>query len=138
MAAESELQERYFSQAGAVVQAAYQAAMQGGEIQAAVRQGFNELGTALKAFPDAIQVDEPGAAFNPLFRDIPSESKTNDRGGPDLPTPSEIASGKFSGSVYGDTPVASNQPLPSPSEIASGQYSPSPEPDHGLDRGRGM
>jgi hypothetical protein len=38
--------------------------------QAALRQGVGELGQALKAFPDAIQVSEPGQMFSPTQGEI--------------------------------------------------------------------
>lgn len=64
-----------------------------GHVQAFARQGVNELGTVFgKAWPDSVQVDEPGAIFNPLYRDMPSPTGPNLYGHrPDPPTPSEIA-----------------------------------------------
>jgi hypothetical protein len=49
VAEDTEKQEGFFRQAGAVVSAAYNAAMKGGELQAAFRQGANELGAALNS-----------------------------------------------------------------------------------------
>lgn len=40
-----------------------------GPIAAAIRQGADEIGMALKAFPDSIQTQEPGSVLNPLFYD---------------------------------------------------------------------
>lgn len=37
---------------------------------AAIRQGFKELATATKSFPDAIAVDEPGTMFSPTQGEI--------------------------------------------------------------------
>jgi hypothetical protein len=37
---------------------------------AAFRQGVSELGQALKAFPDAIQVSEPGQMWSPTQGEI--------------------------------------------------------------------
>ena len=124
---------------GDKIVAGYNAAMRGGELQAAFRQGFNELGTALKTFPDSLQVDEPGAVLKPLYRDIPSESTP--------PSPSEIAEDKsLAPTVHGD----SKEPLLSPSQIAEtplpqqtgqerggihGQQSPSQIAEANLDRG---
>ena len=133
MAAGNETQD-YLKQAGAVVAAAYNATMKGGEIQAALRQGFGELGTALgKAFPDSIQVDEPGAVFNPLYSDIAADKRSH-MDGPDagLPSPGDIAGGKAS--VYGETQAAGKE-LPSPSEIANEQPG-RPEQDQGRDNGQ--
>ena len=95
MASENERQEGFLKQAfNAVIRNGYL----GGEIQAAVRQGFNEIGAALKAFPDSIQVEEPGAAFNPLYRDIPGNPRLGDgESGPSLPSPSQIAEGVVPG-----------------------------------------
>ncbi len=41
-----------------------------GVLQAALRQGGKEIGTALKAFPDSISVDEAGTIFNPTQGEI--------------------------------------------------------------------
>lgn len=41
-----------------------------GEIAAAVRQGADEIGMFLKAFPDSVQTHEPGSVLNPIFSDI--------------------------------------------------------------------
>ena len=111
MAQENEGQEGFFQQAGAVVAAVYAAVMKGGEIQAAVRQGFNEIGAALQAFPDSIQVDEPGAVFNPLYSDIAADKR-----------------------LYGQAAGG----LPSPGEITGDSQPYRPEPESGREHGRGM
>lgn len=80
--------------AAGVVANVYNAVKEGGQIQAAGRQGIDELGAALKAFPDAIQMDEPGTAFNPLYRNMEGEP----------PSPGVL--------VVAETAA----PLPSPSE----------------------
>jgi hypothetical protein len=77
MATESEL-DAYFTKAAEKIAAAYPHAMRGGELQAFIRQGFNELGAALRAFPDSIQVDEPGQVNRPLFHDIVEDRKSYD------------------------------------------------------------
>jgi hypothetical protein len=41
-----------------------------GVLAAAGRQGVSELGQALKAFPEAIQVTEPGQMFSPTQGEI--------------------------------------------------------------------
>jgi hypothetical protein len=46
------------------------AILEDGTIEAAGRQGIGELGVALKAFPDSIQVEEPGTVFNPTQGEI--------------------------------------------------------------------
>ncbi len=143
MAAGNETQD-YLKQAGAVVAAAYNAAMRGGEVQAFIRQGFNELGAATKAFPDSLQIDEPGTVFNPLYSDIAADKRSHmdgaDAAPASLPSPGEIGGGKPSASIYGQTPAVGRD-LPSPSEIARDQqpYQPDQGQDHGQDRGgRGM
>jgi hypothetical protein len=143
MADENERQGGFFKQLRAVVTAIYDAVMRGGEIQAAGRQGINELGAALKAFPESIQIDEPGAVFNPLYRDIPSASNQG------LAEPGAIADGiapaQHKGGVYGpehgvfgpehgvygrDNGASAgywaaddgkDAPLPSPSQIGDGK-----------------
>jgi hypothetical protein len=70
-----------------VVPAAYGAAMRDGAIDAFLRQGANEIGAALKAFPDAIQVDEPGAVFNPLYSDIAADKRAGLYGSGLRPSP---------------------------------------------------
>lgn len=131
--------QAYFQQAGAVVAAAYNAAMRGGELQAAFRQGANELGAALKAFPDSLQIDEPGAVFNPLYSDIAADKRSHmdgpDAVAPSLPSPAEIAGGKTAGSVHGETPAVGKD-LPSPSDIARDQQPYRPDQDQGQDRGQ--
>lgn len=57
-----------------------------GHLAAAGRQGLDELGQALKAFPDSIGVDEPGTIFNPTQGEIAADRKP--------PSPSEIARDK--------------------------------------------
>jgi hypothetical protein len=136
MAEDTEKQEGFFRQAGAVVSAAYNAAMKGGELQAAFRQGANELGAALKAFPDSIQVDEPGQVFNPLYSDIAADKRARAEGPEPVATsrlmsPGELAGGKSSGSVYGDTQSPGKQPLPSPGQIAVEQTPQQPDQGHG-------
>ena len=141
MADDTEKQEGFFRQAGAAVAAAYNAVMKGGELQAFFRQGANEIGAALKAFPDSIQVDEPGQVFNPLYSDIAADKRAY-AAGPEpvatsrLMTPGELAGGRPSGSVHGDTQVPDKQPLPSPGEIAQEPATHRPEQDHGHGRGQ--
>lgn len=88
-----------------------------GTIAAAMRQGADEIGMALKAFPDSIHVEEPGTILNPTQGEIasargqaPSPSTTT--------SPSAIAK-DGAGSVYGqDQGQAKSPSSPSPSEIA--------------------
>jgi hypothetical protein len=99
MAAGSELNERISNAAAAVVRNGYL----GGELQAAFRQGFNELGAALKAFPDSLQVEEPGAAWNPLYRDMPGNDRPNVHGGPEP--------------MKEGAPMKNDPPMPTPSQV---------------------
>jgi hypothetical protein len=57
-----------------------------GILKAAGRQGIDELGMALKAFPEAVQAHEPGAIWNPTQGEIASDRKPGR-----MPTPSELA-----------------------------------------------
>ena len=59
-----------------------------GTLAAFWRQGADEIGMALKAFPDSIHVDEPGTILNPTQGEIAADRK------PKLPSPSEIAKDK--------------------------------------------
>ncbi len=105
----------------------------GGELQAAFRQGFNELGTAFgKAMPDSLQIDEPGQAFNPLYRDMDGKPKDSAEK-PDLPTPSQIV--KAAGGIHGEAKQPSRD-LPSPSEILKEQPQQNPEQDQGRQQGQ--
>lgn len=45
--------------------------------QAAFRQGISELGQALKAFPDALQVTEPGQMFSPTQGEIAEANRSS-------------------------------------------------------------
>jgi hypothetical protein len=139
MPAESEVNDQ-LKWAGGVVATVYRATTRDGAIDAFLRQGANELGAALKAFPDAIQVDEPGAVFNPLYSDIAADKRAANDNRPEaasaLPSPSEIA-GLSGGSVHGEGKAASAN-LPSPGEIAANTPPASPEQDHGQQHGRGM
>ena len=94
---------------------AWNAVAKDGTIAAAGRQGADELGMALKAFPDSIQAEEPGTIWNPTQGEIAAARS------PDLPSPSEIARGR-------DTHAGPDQkaglvlvsPTPTPSEVAQG------------------
>jgi hypothetical protein len=88
MAAESEIQQ-FLSRLTGTGVSVYNAAMRGGEIQAFFRQGFGELGEALKAFPDSIQHHEPGAIFTPLYSDIAADKREAA-----YPSPGDLAEGK--------------------------------------------
>jgi hypothetical protein len=57
-----------------------------GHLAAFGRQGADELAMALKAFPESIGVDEPGALWNPTQGEIAADRKR--------PSPSEVAKDK--------------------------------------------
>jgi hypothetical protein len=46
-----------------------------GTLMAAGRQGADEIGQALKAFPDSIQVQEPGTILNPTQGEIADSNR---------------------------------------------------------------
>ncbi len=55
--------------------------MEDGTIKAAAVQGIDELGTALKAFPDAVQAQSVGTVFHPLASQMAKERGVFDREG---------------------------------------------------------
>lgn len=44
-------------------------------LRAAGRQGVDEIGMALKAFPDSIQTHEPGQLFSPLPSEVAQQGR---------------------------------------------------------------
>ena len=52
-----------------------------GMLAAAGRQGIDELGAALKAFPDSIQVQETGTLWNPTQGEIAADRQHSRHGG---------------------------------------------------------
>jgi hypothetical protein len=88
--------EGFFANAAATIRAAQQAVnaridavtepvLRDGMLAAAFRQGASELYTALKPFPDTIQVNQPGTILNPTQGEI---ARARD---PNAPSPSDIA-----------------------------------------------
>ena len=57
--------------------AAYGAVMKDGTIKAMLRQGADEVGQALKAFPESIQESELGTIFNPTPGEISKDRAAN-------------------------------------------------------------
>lgn len=55
------------------VKAAVNGLMADGTIKAALRQGADEVGTALKAFPDSLQASAVGTVFHPLASEVAEE-----------------------------------------------------------------
>lgn len=93
---------------------AFGAIMADGTIAAAARQGIDELGAALKAFPDSIQREEVGTLWTP--------------------TQAEITASRRQGGG-----VASHQRQPWPSEIAEhNRQHPRQDHGHGKDHGHDM
>ena len=76
------------SRPSSLVAKVWDAITKDGHLAAAGRQGLDELGMALKAFPDSIGVDEPGAIWNPTQGEIAADRK------PKPPSPSEVAQDK--------------------------------------------
>ena len=88
---------RFFEQAVQVISAAKDHAIKDGILAAAGRMGIDELGAALKAFPDSIQQQETGAIWNPTQGEVaearaePAEPTVGLGQKPWLPSPSQIA-----------------------------------------------
>ena len=119
---------------------AVSAAMDDGTIAAAGRQGADEIGVALKAFPDAIQTQEIGTLWNPTQGEV-AEARRPDaaEGRETLPSPSEIArEGKAGGSLYGQSAQAESQRLPTPREIADASEAYTPQASQGHEHSHGM
>lgn len=141
--AEQHESKGFFRDGAALLSNVYSAVMEGGEVQAAVRQGFRELGNAFGQFwPDQIAVTEPGAVFSPLHSDIAAErdgyaQTVGLESLGNLPSPATIAQ-----SVSPVRAVESAEPghRPSPSEIAQDQRSignqPEPQRDQQLGHDR--
>jgi hypothetical protein len=66
-----------------------EAILRDGTVAAFLRQGADEMGVALKAFPDSIHAEEPGSILNPTQGEIAADRKASR-----IPTPSEIAKDK--------------------------------------------
>lgn len=91
---------RPFELLGAAIGIVMGAVMADGTLAAAGRQGIDEIGVALKAFPDTIQVFETGTIWNPTpgevgnNRDLPGYGRRHSSSGsgePPHPWPSEMA-----------------------------------------------
>lgn len=94
----------------------YHHATKDGHLAAAGRQGIDELGQALKAFPDAVQAQEAGTIFNPTQGEVAAARRESMYGhGRTAATPSEIARmNRASHDLHGK-----EQETRSPSEIAA-------------------
>jgi hypothetical protein len=77
-----------------------------GTLKSAARQGVDELGVALKAFPDSIQTAETGTVWSPTQGEIAADRKsafhssyyTSFSSSPPHPWPSEVARDNAEGS----------------------------------------
>lgn len=113
----------------------WEKATQDGHLAAAGRQGIDEIGVALKAFPDSVQAQETGTLFSPTQGEIAAERRTTDYGNwqsSRLPSPSEIVRESAAAS-RGDE---ERQDLPSPSQIADGRGARAAEPEPGKEQAR--
>jgi hypothetical protein len=86
-----------------------------GTLAAAARQGADEMGVALKAFPEAIQIQETGQLWSPTQGEVAASRHQ----------------GRHTGS-YSSYSASSQPPHPWPSEIAN-QNRHQPGNDHGQD-----
>ena len=113
-------------------------ATQDGHLAAAGRQGIDELGAALKAFPDAIQTQEPGTIFNPTQGEVAADRKAGGFGHHH----SGIVGGKHG--VYGpehERPQGGQSAGRTPSELAADRgpvQGPELGHDQEHDHSRGM
>lgn len=78
-----------------------------GTLAAAARQGADELGSALKAFPESIQVQETGSIWNPTQGEIAADRSN-----------ANAATGKGFSSTHTAYSASSLPPHPWPSEVA--------------------
>jgi hypothetical protein len=110
---------------------AWHAATDDGILAAAFRQGIDELGAALKPFPESIQVQESGALWNPTQGEIAADRQKNDK------------HTGFHSSYYSSYSPPRDPPHPWPSEIADQNKHQAGKDhgnghDHGHDAGHSM
>lgn len=117
------LLERAGTVVGKVIEVTAQKFMGDTAFWGAARQGIDELGQAIKAFPDAIQAHaEPGGMFEPLHSDIAASREQYAK--PDPPSPSQIGKeSKATATVHSGHDAGKQQ---SPSEIGKGNAAESP------------
>jgi hypothetical protein len=106
---------------------AWQKATNDGMLAAAGRQGLDEIGAALKAFPESIQMHEPGTIGNPTQGEVAASRRPHEFGRGHGRSPSEIAADR---GVHGKAQEQGKQATKSPSEIAAERGRP------GVDRGQ--
>ena len=108
-----------FEMIGKAVGNVVQAIFADGTLEAAGRQGLDELGAALKAFPDSIQVQESGTIWNP--------------------TQGEIAASRNLGGEIGERPSWSSLAAPRSAEAADhNRHQPELDQGHDHDAGHSM
>ena len=123
------------------------AVMKDGTIAAAFRQGADEVGMALKAFPESIQAQEAGTILSPTQGEIAASREPRGMASApqrDLPSAGDIAR-RGKGGVHGQPEVSEDRlrtageiarGTPDPAHAAGQDYSMSRERDH--DHGRGL
>jgi hypothetical protein len=100
---------------GTVVSKVWNAITSDGTLEAAARQGADELGAALKAFPDSIQTQETGTIWNPTQGEVAASRQH----------------GRHTGRYWSNS---SSSLLPPTSEVAEHNRL-QPGQDHGHDNG---
>lgn len=112
-----------------VVRDAWNAATKDGHLAAAWRQGIGELGQALRAFPEAIQVHEPGAIWNPTQGEIAADRRESPVS---IRSPGEIAA-KARENVSAPEPVQDRQ-----NNLDGGVQGPKQDLGREIDQGHEM
>jgi len=118
-----------FLAAASVMSTVWDALTEDGTLAAAGRQGIDELGMALKAFPDSIQVQESGSIWNPTQGEIAADRRDSGLGG-DV--------GVFGSSYYQSYSNSAGPRESWPSEIAQDVRPYDPGQDHGQDTGTSL
>lgn len=103
----------------------WHAATSDGVLAAAGRQGADELGEALKAFPDSLQTQEVGTLFNPTQGEVAADRSDQGSGG------------LFHSSYYASFSHSVGPPETWPSEIAKNATTYDPAQDQGQDQSSG-
>jgi len=106
----------------AIVSTLWNAITEDGTLAAAGRQGLDEIGAALKPFPDSIQTQESGTVWNPTQGEIAAARKGNHQ-------PRGIGYSSF----YSSYSHTSGPRESWPSEIAKDQRPVDPGEDHRYD-----
>lgn len=107
-----------FLAVGTIIGKAWNAITEDGHLAAAGRQGADELGAALKAFHDSVQVQETGTLWNPTQGEIAASRNFGGRNG-----------------SYSSYSASGHPPHPWPSEVAE-RNRQQPGNDHGPENGQ--